>query len=223
MIGRSLVIFQRGSDKNEVHTVNCGFMNLGQKEFDEAIVREAKEKNWKPEEIVNDLEVEKIVNATNCIGEEGHHRWASDGVRVINLSGDPNLYNPATAKRERKRIEAEKREQGLKKLEEFLPELVQLRKMVPEGSITIRVPLQIDVKIDYHVWEPISAINCLDESGKSYTYASHLIDRELLKKREEMARIVNCPHRIKYRNRCKEVADLLGLREEDIENKVYRL
>lgn len=227
MIGRSLVIFQRGNNKNELHEVNSWnfAFSCRENDLDNKIVSEAKKKKWKPEEIVNDAEVEAIVNATNCIGpqEPGYHKWASDGVHVINLSGDPTLPNPATVKAEKRRKEGERRHKAYKKLDKFIPELIKLRNAIPTGTLTIsKVALpKVTVKLNYGVTHAISMVVVLDKDGQYLDYASWLVDNEALAKRPELVNIVNCPHRKAYRDRCQELADLLGLSYTDIENTIY--
>jgi hypothetical protein len=213
MIGRSLVIFQFGNNKNELHECCSWSFALGlhdkKKDIDKRIVKEYKKKKWKPEDVVDDAEVEAIVNATNCIGpkEPGYHQWASDGVHIINLSGDPNLYNPAAALAERRRIAEKKRQKALHRLKGFIPELVKLRNAIPTGEITLDVTLQVKVEVAYSVSSPISSVYVFNKNGKEQVYSSRLIDRDQLAKQQD--------------DRCRELADELGLCEEDVENETF--
>lgn len=228
MIGRSVVIFQRGNNQNEIHEVDSWGLALSgtmehESKLDEKIVAEASKNNWEPEEIVSDAEVDAIVNATQASreGYTGYHRWASDGVKVINLSGDPNLPNPAAVKAEKRRIVIEKRKKSLQKLDEFLPELMTLRNAIPTGKIILKIPIVLSLEVQYGVWESVSTVKAIDENGKHTMYASWLVDRQTIKELSEMASIVNCPHREAYKNKCREVAALLGLTETDVENAAY--
>jgi len=223
MIGRSLTIFQLGNNQNEIHSVNSWSFCLGSqdKDFEKKIIKEAKKKKWKPEEIVSDAEVEAIVNAKNCIpGEEGYHKWASDGVCVINRSKDPNLYNPAKERARKKRAEQDERNKALEQLKEYLPELVKLRNAIPVGTIELNLIVPIRLKVGYSISDYLN-IDVLDKDGKDITYASWIVLHDHINELPEMSHIVNCPHRKAYDARCKELATLLGLRPGDVENETY--
>ena len=120
MIGRSLIIFQRGNNKNELHQVGSFDLAFAhrEKDFDKKTLKEAKKKKWRPEAVVSDRVVKAIVNSHQCADpkEPGYHLWASDGYRIINLSGNPNLHNPLdqiNAAREKERLRRQRRSSNL--------------------------------------------------------------------------------------------------------------
>lgn len=222
MIGRSLVIFQLGNNRNEIHEVNSWEFALGasDKDFAEKIIKEAKKKKWKPEAIVKDKEVKAIVYATNCIkGEPGYHKWASDGVYIINRSGDPNLYNPAKEKAEKRRIKENKRKESLEKLKEYLPELIKLRNAIPVGTIEISMTVPLRVKFDYH--ETFFRHDVVGQDGKGIMWSTQVVSLEQVMAMPEAQAIVNCPHRAAYLTRCESLAQLLELNRCDVENATY--
>ena len=224
MIGRSLIVFQLGNNQNELHEVNSWGMALAPRDAEKQLIQERVTKKWKPEDVVSDAEVEAICNATNCIGPDkpGYHKWASDGVTVINISGDPALYNPLVPIKEREKAAAEKRAAAMKRLkEEFLPELAKLRNAVPVGKVEVDFTIPpVKVKVGYRVWQPIGSLAVLQD-GKEVSYPSQLIDHDALAKVPEIAALVNCPLRKAYWDRCAEIANLLGLSETDVENETY--
>jgi len=226
MIGRSLVIFQLGNNQNEIHQVNSWEMCLSSRteNFKEKVAALRKEKQWKPEEIVSDREVEKICHADNCIDpkEPGYHRWAADGITVINISDDPNLPNPMTAIIEERERSHKKRAEGFRKLKDYIPELTVLRKAVPESMAEVEIvlpPLKVQVKSS--VFSPICVTNYLGEDKKNKHHIWELVDRATLESKPEIQALINCPFRKAYKDRCKEVGDLLGLSDTDVENEVY--
>ena len=224
MIGRSLIIFQRGNNQNELHTVSPWELALAhrEKDFDKKIIKQAKRKKWKPEEIVSDTEVEAIVNSTHCADpkEPGYHHWASDGVHVINLSGDPNLPNPAAVKNEKMEAEAKMRRAAFERIDEFIPELIKLRQVVPEGSVEVKVVVPLTISVRYSVSNFLN-MRVLREDGHDRMWAHEVIDQKAIEQIPELEAVVNCPYRKAYRDRCQEIAESLGLDESDIENATY--
>lgn len=230
MIGRSLIIFQLGNNKNELHTT-CPWemaMSRGEsrrdKKYDlkKEIAKARKEKKWKPEGIVDDKEVEAICNSSHCADpkEPGYHKWASDSVDVINISDDPNLYNPMVPIIERRNAEHKRQAEAKEQLKKYLPELAKLRNAVPTGKLEITMTLSVRVKVGYEVYSPISNIDVY-QGDKKPDYPFQLIDRDELAKFPKIAAIINCPVRKAYERRCKELSDVLGLSEGDIENATY--
>jgi hypothetical protein len=229
MIGSSTTIFQRGNNVNEVHTTGSFgglFAPQDEAEREKLIVQTAEEKQWKPEAIVDDAEVKKIVYATSINpGSEGYHKFAGDGVTVINLSGDPNLYNPAKEKAEAYRIKREKRQAGLVKIKELhLAELVSLRKMVPVGQVDIEVTLTLPVTVEFTIHGPQTPniiVDGKDGKPRQASYAWEVLNREEIYKRSELQAFMNCPHRKKYHDRCKELDTLYELRDGDSSDAAY--
>jgi hypothetical protein len=189
--------------------------------MNKAIIAEAEKKKWKPEAIVSDAEVEAIVNSHHCADPKkpGYHEWCSDGYQIINLSGDPNLPNPLVPLQKAREEESRRRQEAHKQLEQHIPELVKLYQAVPEGSIEVAMVIPVTIKVQYST----SANLDLDvlQRGKEPSYPFELIDREALMKMPEVVTVVNCPLRKAYRDRCHELAELLGLDETDIENATY--
>lgn len=224
MIGRSLVIFQLGNNQNELHQTNSWGMALSHSDnnINQKIIEERKKKNWKPEDIVSDAEVEAICNATNCLGpqEPGYHKWASDGVMIINISDDPNLYNPLVPIRERKEATRKKRREAIEQLQQYLPELSKLEKAVPVGTIKVDIVIPVRVEVRFSTSEAISSID-VSNGDERAMWGHQLVDRTELAKVPEIAAIVNCPLRKVYMDRCQELAQLLGLRSEDVRNELY--
>lgn len=226
MIGRSLIIFQLGDNKNELHETNSWSFALSDhdsKEWDKRAISERKKKDWKPEDIVDDAEVEAICKATNCISKDrpGYHKWASDGVKVINISDDPDLPNPMTSIIAQKKKEQKERDAKIKKLEKFLPELFKLRNAITTGETPLTMTLSVKVKVSSSVEYPISSIKVMGENGKEIDYACQLIDRKTLESISELSNIIHCPHRKIFNKQCEKIAFKLGLDSGTVKNKVY--
>jgi hypothetical protein len=102
MIGRGTIVFRRGNGQNELHFVSPWSLTLSmqglfgspgiqndeaRKKFDAEIVANAEKQKWKPDDVVDDAELELIRKASCCIeGEEGYHKYASDAIHIIDLS-----------------------------------------------------------------------------------------------------------------------------------------
>ena len=225
MIGHSLIVFQRGNNVNELHKVNSWNFSFMQrsKKADESILNEAKNKKWKPDDIVNDNELKKIVYATNCINpeHEGYHKLASDGVHIINLSDDPNLYNPAQEKIEKIKAANKIESYLIKRLrKEFILELIKLKDAIPTGKIEIKMMFSLNVSVKYGVHKSVDCIEIF-QNDKKIEYVSQIIDKDQLVRLPEMENIVNCPYRKAYHDRCQEISDLLGLEKNKIFNDIY--
>ena len=226
MIGRALLIFQRGNNQNELHSVSSWEFALAPHEDEEkmnkAIIEESEKEKWKPEAIVSDAEVEAIVNSKHCADskEPGYHEWCSDGYHIINLSGDPTLPNPLTPLEEAQEKEGRRRVEARKQLDKFIPELIKLRQAVPEGSVEIAMAFPVTIRIRYGVGD-YHDIDVLDKQGKKPMYPHELINHAALAQTPEMVAIESCPLRKAYRDRCHELAELLGFDESDIENQTY--
>ncbi len=225
MIGRSIVILQRGDNKNEIHLTNSWDMcsSAHDPDIKNKIIQIAKEKSWVPEDIVSDAEVAAIVTATNDIGPQvpGYHKWAGDSVLVINLSNDPNLYNPATVLAEQKEQARLQLVERLKQLQEFIPELYQLSSVIPTGNIEVKFTLPVTIVVKYSAsGVSLSEIKRIKD-GKSATFAGEIIDHDIIRAMPELANAYNCPYRKAYEDRCNQLAILLGLTTTSIKNKLF--
>lgn len=226
MIGRSLVIFQRGDNQNELYEVNSWSLFSSRDDLAQKIIERSIEEKWKPCDTVSDSEVEIIVNAKSIIrGSSGYHKWASDGVTVINLSGDPNLYNPAKARAEKEKAEWERKRQAKEELKKFLPELVALRDAIPSGTLRVEVTVPLTVEIGYGhgmgITRGIYIKSVFDKGGTKVNFACLVVGEEDLRNLPELREVVNCPKRKAYLTRTNELAESLGLKWVDVENAAY--
>lgn len=229
MIGRSLLVLQLGKDQNELHFENPLGMSMtfwNDDKIDEelrnkiiAIRTEAMQtkKEWNPVAVVDDNEVVAIYSASNCIGpdHQGYHKWASDGVTIINISDDPNLSDPTAHIKAKKKAAREKRTKALEQIKQYLPELRELKKKVKQGQVIIDFPIIANLQIQIHssATNPVGFLNVLNIG-----HINNLIDQNELEKVPEIAERINCPFRKAYVDRCNEIACSLGLSMDDVQN-----
>jgi len=91
MIGRGMIVIQKAKDQNELHFVSPWELSLASyhatqegemEKFQQQVLEQAKD--WKPDDVVDDKELEAIRKATCSIpGEEGYHKYASDNIMVV--------------------------------------------------------------------------------------------------------------------------------------------
>ena len=97
MIGQGTIVIKVEANKNELHFVDPWELAWDihdvkdspakLKKFNTRILRHIKKRKWKPDAVVDDAELKKILKSTNCApekkGTKGYHEYASDCFHII--------------------------------------------------------------------------------------------------------------------------------------------